>query len=180
MVMMAPPLTKAIEAINAQYVEEPRPPTILMSPQGQPMTHELAQRLSQLESLTIVCGHYEGVDERFIETSVDCEISVGDFILTGGEIPAMAIIDSVARLVPDVLGDSDSASHESFSDNSHGMLEGPVYTRPPEFRGIRVPEVLLTGNRHEIERFRTKKAAERTLKRRPDLMRGWGPTHSAD
>ena len=108
-----------------------------MSPQGQPFSHEIAQRLSQLESLTIVCGHYEGVDGRFIEECVDSEISVGDFILTGGEIPAMAVIDSVARLVPGVLGDSDSASHESFSDDSHGMLEGPVYTRPPEFRGIK-------------------------------------------
>ena len=180
MVMMAPPLTKAIEAIHARYAEQARPPTVLMSPQGRPMSHELAQRLSQLEWLTIVCGHYEGVDERFIEASVDCEISVGDFVLTGGEIPAMAVIDSVARLVPGVLGDSDSTRQESFSNDSHGMLEGPVYTRPPEFRGVRVPEVLLTGNRHEIERFRTKKAAERTLKRRPDLMQGWGPIQSND
>ena len=175
MVMMAPPLTKAVETINAKYADTDRPLTILMSPQGRPMTHQIARRLSQLESLTIVCGHYEGVDERFIETCVDSEISIGDFILTGGEIPAMAVIDAVARLVPGVVGDSDSVLQESFSKDSHGMLEGPIYTRPPEFRGVRVPEVLLTGNRHEIERFRTKKAAERTLDRRPDLMQGWGP-----
>ncbi len=180
MVMMAPPLTKAIEAINAEYAEDGRPLTVLMSPQGRPMDHQIAQRLSQLAALTIVCGHYEGVDERFIEASVDCEISVGDFVLTGGEIPAMAVIDSVARMVPGVLGDSDSSREESFSDASHGMLEGPVYTRPPEFRGVRVPEVLLTGNRHDIERFRTTKAAERTLARRPDLMQGWGPDQSAE
>lgn len=180
MVMMAPPLTKAIEAINAGYAEDDKPLTILMSPQGRPMTHEIAKNLSQLDSITIVCGHYEGVDERFIEASVDREISVGDFILTGGEIPAMAVIDSVARLVPGVLGDSDSAREESFSNESRGMLEGPVYTRPPEFRGARVPEVLLTGNKQAIERFRIEKAAERTLERRPDLMQGWGPDQSAD
>ena len=144
------------------------------------MTHDVAQRLSQLESLIIVCGHYEGVDERFIEACVDWEISIGDFVLTGGEIPAMAVIDSVARLVPGILGDSDSVRQESFSSDTRGMLEGPVYTRPPEFRGVRVPEVLLNGNRHEIERFRTKKAAERTLERRPDLMQGWGPHQSTD
>ncbi len=180
MVMIAPPLTKAVEAINAGYGEGDRPLTILMSPQGRQMTHGIAQKMSQLEVVTIVCGHYEGIDERFIEACIDCEISIGDFVLTGGEIPAMAVIDSVARLVPGVLGDPDSTRQESFSNESHGMLEGPVYTRPPEFRGVRVPDVLLTGNRHEVQRFRTKKAAERTLRRRSDLMKGWGPDRSTD
>lgn len=180
MVMMAPPLTKAVETINARYESNDRPLIVLMSPQGQPMTHELAQRMSQLAAVTIVCGHYEGVDERFIEACVDSEISVGDFVMTGGEIPAMAVIDSIARLIPGVLGDADSTREESFSTEIGGMLEGPVYTRPAEFRGVRVPEVLLTGNRHEVERFRTRKAAERTLARRPDLMEGWGPTQTGD
>ena len=180
MVMMAPPLTKAVETINARYESTDRPLTVLMSPQGQPMTHEVAQSMSQLQAVTIVCGHYEGVDERFIESFVDVEISVGDFVMTGGEIPAMAVIDSIARLIPGVLGDADSTREESFSTEIGGMLEGPVYTRPAEFRGVRVPEVLLTGNRHEVERFRVRKAAERTLARRPDLMEGWGPTQTGD
>ena len=180
MVMMAPPLTKAVETINARYESTDRPLTVLMSPQGQPMTHDVAQSMAQLEAITIVCGHYEGVDERFIESSVDSEISIGDFVMTGGEIPAMAVIDSVARLIPGVVGDADSTREESFSAEIGRMLEGPVYTRPAEFRGVRVPEVLLTGNRHEVERFRTRKAAERTLARRPDLMEGWGPTPTDD
>ena len=175
MVMMAPPLAKAIDAVNAGYAESGRPVTILMSPQGQPMTHQIAQRMSRLPAITIVCGHYEGVDERFIEEFVDQEISIGDFVMTGGEIPAMAAIDAITRLVPGVLGDADSAREESFSNESRGMLEGPVYTRPVEFRGRRVPEVLVTGNRNEIERYRKKRSAERTLARRPDLMEGWGP-----
>ena len=139
------------------------------------MTHQLAQNFSQIDALTLVCGHYEGVDERFIEECIDIEISVGDFVMTGGEIPAMAVIDAVARLVPGVLGDSESAEEESFSNQIGGMLEGPVYTRPAVFRGRRVPEVLLNGNHHEVERYRKRISAERTIARRPDLMQGWGP-----
>ena len=175
MVMMAPPLAAAIDTINARYPADRRPTTVLMSPQGIPMNHDTAQQFSGMGALTIVCGHYEGVDERFIEEYVDCEISIGDFVLTGGEIPAMALVDSVARLIPGVLGDVASAKEESFSPDNSGMLEGPVYTRPSEWNGRKVPEVLLTGNRREVERFRRRKAAERTLVRRPDLMQGWGP-----
>ena len=175
MVMMAPPLAKAVESINRRYPGDTRPTTILMSPQGRRMSHRIARELAEVEAITLVCGHYEGVDERFIEECVDAEISIGDFVMTGGEIPAMAVIDAVARHVPGVLGDAASASHDSFSDMEGGLLEGPVYTRPAEFRGHRVPEVLLTGNRHEVERYRQRVAAERTLKRRPDLMQGWGP-----
>lgn len=180
MVMMAPPLFKAVESINSRYPDTAQPATILMSPQGEPMSHQIAVGLSRLAAVTLVCGHYEGVDERFIEECVDAEISVGDFVMTGGEIPAMAIIDAVSRHVTGVLGDADSSTHDSFSDAKGGLLEGPVYTRPAEFRGRRVPEVLLRGNRHEIERYRRKTSAEQTLNRRPDLMQGWGPGLSED
>lgn len=180
MVMMAPPLAKAVDSINREYPSDALPTTILLSPQGSPMTHQLAHKFSKIDALTLVCGHYEGIDERFIEECVNDEISIGDFVMTGGEIPAMAVIDAVARLVPGVLGDADSASDESFSESKGGLLEGPVYTRPVEFRGRRVPEVLLTGNRHEVERYRQRMAAERTLKRRPDLMQGWGPEPTED
>ena len=175
MVMMAPPLAKAVDSINDRYPVDHQPKTILMSPQGSPMSHQIANDLSSLAAVTLVCGHYEGVDERFIEEYVDLEISVGDFVMTGGEIPAMAIIDSVTRLIPGALGDDESARNETFSTANSGMLEGPVYTRPAEFRGRRVPGVLLNGNQRAVERFRKGIAAERTIARRPDLMQGWGP-----
>ena len=180
MVMMAPPLAKAVESVGTQYLEGQVPKTLLMSPQGIPMSHQLATTLSSHHAITLVCGHYEGVDERFIEEHVDLEVSVGDFVMTGGEIAAMAIIDAVARLLPGVLGDTESAQMESFADANRGMLEGPVYTRPAEFRGRRVPEVLLNGNLHEVERYRKRIAAERTLDRRPELMRGWGAISADD
>ena len=180
MVMMAPPLAKAVDSVRGQYPTCEQPMTVLMSPQGIPMSHQIATDLSNCQAVIVVCGHYEGVDERFIEEYVDLEISVGDFVMTGGEIPAMAVIDAVSRLLPGVLGDADSVREESFSSESGGILEGPVYTRPAEFRGRRVPDVLLTGNRGEVERYRKRVAAERTLERRPDLMRGWGPTPSED
>jgi len=175
MVMMAPPLAKAVDSINDQYGTGHGPKTILMSPQGIPMNHKIANDLSDFAATTLVCGHYEGVDERFIEEYVDLEISVGDFVMTGGEIPAMAVIDSVTRLLPGALGSADSTISESFSVASGGMLEGPVYTRPLEFHGRRAPEVLLNGNRQEVEQYRKRVAAERTMARRPDLIRGWGP-----
>lgn len=180
MVMMAPPLASAVDAINSQYTDAKPPTTVLMSPQGKSLTHRFAEELAKHDALTLVCGHYEGVDERFIEQYVDIEMSVGDFVMTGGEIPAMAVIDAVARLVPKVLGDAESVRNESFATDSGGILEGPVYTRPAVFRGSRVPEVLLTGNRHEIETFRKRAAADRTLARRPDLMEGWGPVPDCD
>ena len=175
MVMMVPPLAKAVDSISDQYPTSHQPKTILMSPQGIPMDHKIANDLSDIAAITLVCGHYEGVDERFIEEYVDLEISVGDFVMTGGEIPAMAVIDSVTRLLPGALGSADSTISESFSVAGGGMLEGPVYTRPLEFHGRRAPEVLLNGNRQEVEQYRKRVAAERTMARRPDLIRGWGP-----
>ncbi len=180
MVMMVEPLFEAVESINATYPTSKRPKSVLMSPQGKPLSHQVALDLAQEEVLTIVCGHYEGVDERFIDLCVDQELSIGDFVMTGGEIAASALIDAVTRHVPGVLGDAKSTSVESFSPSIGGMLEGPAYTRPVEFRGLRVPKVLLSGNQRDITRFRERTAAERTLERRPDLMSGWGPDREED
>ena len=179
MVMMPQPLAKAVEHINQNYPPDAQPTTILTSPQGTPFNHQLAQNLAQNlqqnNAITIVCGHYEGVDERFIQEFIDIEISIGDFILTGGEIPAIAITDAITRLLPGTLGHPQSTQHESFSNQNNGILEGPVYTRPPTFRGRPVPQVLLNGNQHQIQQHRKTQAAQRTLQRRPDLMQGWPP-----
>lgn len=143
-----------------------RPHTIYMSPQGKVFNQETAKRLSQLDRFIIVCGHYEGVDERFIEECVDEEISIGDFVLTGGEIPAMAVADAVCRLCPGVLADQ-----SCFTDESHwnGLLEYPQYSRPEIWHGRHVPSVLLSGNHAKIARWRRKQAIMRTLQRRPDM-----------
>ena len=180
MVIMAPPLLDALDQINAGYPTGTQPPVIYMSPQGERFTHESALELSSLPALTIVCGHYEGVDERYIQLDLDREISIGDFVLTGGEIPAMAIVDAVARLLPRVLGDDTSANRETFSLQNRGMLEGGVYTRPVEVEGLRVPRELLTGDHAAVERYRRRVAAERTMHRRSDLMEGWGPLAEED
>ncbi|MFQ5736998.1 MAG: tRNA (guanosine(37)-N1)-methyltransferase TrmD [Thermodesulfobacteriota bacterium] len=139
---------------------------ILATPQGVPLSHALVTELSGLTDITIVCGRYEGFDER-IRAYADLEVSIGDFVLTGGEIPALAIIDAVSRFVPGVLGAQDSALQETFSD---GLLEYPQYTRPEEFRGMKVPEVLLSGDHAEIERWRRAQSIIRTFARRPDLL----------
>ena len=173
MVMMAPPLFDAVESIAAGYAEGERPLTAMLTPQGATFNQQMAESLARKDALIIVCGHYEGVDERFVEHGVDLEISIGDFVLTGGEVAAMAIIDAVARLIPGVLGDETSPDNESFSSDIGGLLEAAVYTRPPSFRGWRVPEVLLSGDHAAIEQYRRSSSAARTLKRRPDLMQGW-------
>lgn len=180
MVLMVPPLYKAVESIRNQYPTGGQPPTVLMTPQGAPFKHSDASRLATYDALTLVCGHYEGVDERFVEHCVDFEISVGDFVLTGGEIPAMAVIDAVARLVPRVLGDDQSAEIESFSRGNRGLLDAAVYTKPFEFQGWRVPEVLVSGDHAAINRFRRSSSACKTLERRPDLMEGWSNQHNPD
>ena len=163
MVMQAPPIYRAYESIaNGE-----KPHTVYMSPQGKVLTQEKAIELSKLDRLVILCGHYEGVDERIIEEIVDEEISIGDYVLTGGELPAAVLIDSVARMIEGVL-----PQNESFEDESiySGLLEYPQYTRPPEFMGRQVPEVLLSGHHLNIEKWKKKEALKRTYIKRPELL----------
>lgn len=143
--------------------------TILTSASGKPYNQAKARELSKLKTIIIVCGHYEGVDQRFIEKFVDEEISIGDYVLTGGEIPAMVIIDSIVRLIPGVLKKEEATINESFTEN---LLEGPQYTRPEEFEGKKVPQVLLSGNHGEIAKWRKQKSLEKTKKIRPGLLQG--------
>jgi tRNA (guanine37-N1)-methyltransferase len=164
MVMKPEPLVAAIEAAKER---EPQARVVLMSPQGRRFDQEKALELSQQPALVLVCGRYEGVDERVLRW-VDEELSLGDFVLTGGEIAALAVVDAVARLLPCVLGNELSAQSESFA--GEGLLEGPQYTRPPEFRGMRVPEVLLSGDHARIAGWRREQAMARTRERRPDLL----------
>ena len=163
--MMNPePLAACIEAVRSV---RPSARIILTTPQGRPFDQSLAEELAREKELVIICGRYEGVDERIREMFVHDEISLGDFVLTGGEIAAMVIVDAVSRLIPGVLGSEDSAAGDSFSD---GLLEYPQYTRPADFRGSMVPEVLLSGNHQEIARWRRRMALQRTRCRRPDLL----------
>ena len=166
-VMMAQPLKSCLDAIKAQ-TEGMRRRVIYMSPQGKPYTQETAKRLKRdYDHLVLVCGHYEGVDERFIEECVDEEISLGDFVLTGGEIAAMAVADSVCRLVPGVLADEQCYTGESHWD---GLLEYPQYTRPEVWEGRAVPEVLLNGDHAKIRAWRRQESLRATLRFRPDLL----------
>ncbi len=167
-VMMAQPLKACLDAVVKAAPEGLRRRVIYLSPQGQPYTQETAKRLKRdYEHLVLVCGHYEGVDERFIEQCVDEEISLGDFVLTGGEIAAMAVADSVCRLVPGVLADEACYTGESHWD---GLLEYPQYTRPETWEGRAVPEVLLQGDHEKVERWRRKQQFKRTREKRPDLF----------
>ena len=162
MMLMAEPLAKAVESVSGGA----KPYVVYPSPQGVRLHQELVEDLARKEHLVIVCGHYEGVDERFTEKYVDMEISLGDFVLTGGEMPAMAIVDAVSRLIPGVVGNESSVEEDSFYS---GMLDTPHYTRPAQWRGERVPEVLLNGDAKAIERWRRRQSVERTLDRRPDI-----------
>lgn len=166
MVMMPQPLYDAIKSVKD---ESPDARVILTSPRGKPFGQEMARLLSKEPHLVIVCGHYEGIDQRIIDTMVDEEISIGDYILTGGELPAMVIVDAVARLLPGAIGSPLSLEQESFTD---GLLEYPQYTRPADFLGMKVPEVLLSGNHKKIEEWRMEKAVEITRRLRPDLLTG--------
>ena len=140
---------------------------ILLSPSGRKFTQEIARELSQEKNLLLVTGHYEGFDERVRDALADDELSIGDYVLTNGALPAMVVIDAVTRLLPGVLGDDASSRDESFS---HGLLEYPQYTRPAEFRGMKVPDVLVSGNHAEIEKWRREQAQLRTRQARPDLL----------
>jgi tRNA (guanine37-N1)-methyltransferase len=164
MVMKPEPMVAAIEAARAKM---PGAHVVLMSPQGRKLDQSIARELLQRESLVLVCGRYEGVDERVMEW-IDEEISLGDFVLSGGEFAALAVIDAVARLGPGVMGNELSGQVESFNE---GLLEGPHYTRPPEFRGRKVPEVLLSGDHARIAQWRKEQALLRTRQRRPDLLK---------
>ena len=164
MVMKPEPIFAAIEAVISA---PPSCPVILMSPQGEQLTHKLASELGGFERLGIICGRYEGVDERVHAHLVTREISIGDYVLSGGELPALVLIEAVTRLLPGALGDPNGAQNDSFAS---GLLEYPHYTRPAEFRGWQVPEVLLSGNHKEIARWRRQQALARTLKERPDLL----------
>lgn len=165
MVMKAEPLMAAIEAACAG--KEPPPHRILLSPGGAPLSQRRVKELARLEHIVLLCGRYEGIDERVAELGIDEELSIGDFVLSGGEIAAMAVIDAVARYVPGVLGEATSTDEESFSES---LLEYPQYTRPAELRGLAVPEVLLGGNHARIAEWRRAQALRRTAERRPDLL----------
>ena len=171
MVMKPEPLVEAIEAIAGQGSTGRTSRVILLSPQGARLDQKKVAEFAREKHLVLVCGRYEGVDQRVIDLAVDEEISIGDFVLSGGEIPAMVVIEAVTRLVPGVLGNPHSVESESFQD---GRLEGPQYTRPAEYRGHAVPEVLRSGDHGEIERWRREKALERTKRRRPDLLTARG------
>lgn len=164
MVLKPEPVFAAVEAAKT---ENPNAKVVIMTPSGKKYDQSSAKELSNLKGLIIVCGHYEGFDER-ITTLADYELSIGDYVLTGGELPAAVIVDSVVRLIPGVLGGEQSAHDESFSD---GLLEYPHYTRPVEFRGMTVPEVLQNGHHAEIQKWRRQQALEKTKRSRPDLLK---------
>ncbi len=165
MVMKVEPVAEALDALLHEGV---RAHVVLLTPQGEPFSQKLADELVGHSRLVLICGHYEGVDERVREHLIDREVSIGDYVLTGGELPAMVMVDSVSRLVPGVLGNMASTSSESHMED---LLEWPQYTRPSEYRGWKVPEVLLTGNHRNIEDWRRRESLRRTLKKRPDLLK---------
>lgn len=165
MVMKPEPLWRAVEAIAAE--RGPASAVVLTTPQGRQFTHAMALEMSRLERLIVICGRYEGVDERVTEGLVTHEISIGDYVLTGGELAALVVLDAVTRLVPGVVGDAESVEADSFV---RGLLDHPHYTRPAEFRGRAVPDVLLSGNHAAIERWRRQERIRRTGERRPDLL----------
>ena len=164
MVMMAQPICDAFDSLD--ITEDTC--RIYVSPKGKTLDQNLVKQLAQKKHLVLLCGHYEGVDQRALDLNIDMEVSIGDYVLTGGEIPAMVIVDSVSRFVPEVLGSAQSAEDESFSDN---LLEYPQYTRPQNYRGLEVPQILLSGNHGKIDEWRYNQKLEITKEKRPDLLK---------
>ena len=163
MVLACQPMFDAVESIERM----PNSKILMMTPQGIPFSHKLSTELAQYDQLIILCGHYEGFDERIRIGLQPMEISIGDYVLTGGELPALVLMDSISRNISGFLGKDESAQYDSFSD---GLLEYPHYTKPREFRGMKVPDVLLNGNHKEIEKFRAEQKIIRTKAKRPDLL----------
>ncbi len=162
MVMTAQPLWDAIESVKKESSH-----IIYMSPKGEKLTQKLVRELAGYENIVLICGHYEGIDQRIINKFVQREVSIGDYILTGGELPAMVLVDAVSRLIPEVLGNENSAQNETFSND---LLEFPQYTKPSEYKEMKVPEVLLSGNHKEIAKWREEQSEKLTRERRPDLL----------
>ena len=178
MVFKPEPVYRAVAALAAETEGRPLH-VILLSPQGRLLTQAVAEELTGCDRVVLICGRYEGVDERIAEHVATDEISIGDFVLSGGELPAAVVMESVVRLLPGVLGNEESAQQDSFTAMEsgpcafrHGLLDCPHYTRPPEFLGWKVPDVLLSGNHEEIDRWRRQRALEKTWRRRPDLLAG--------
>jgi len=169
MVMMVEPIANCIDNLKSERIYDE---IIYMTPDGKTLNQSIANQLSMKENIIILCGHYKGVDERIREHYITMDISIGDFVLSGGELPAAVLVDSIGRLLPGVLNDETSALFDSFQDD---LLAPPVYTRPAEIRGWKVPDVLVSGNFKKIEEWRVEKAYERTKKRRPDLLKDWRP-----
>jgi tRNA (guanine37-N1)-methyltransferase len=165
MVLKPEPIFAAVEKIR----EEESTPVFLLSPQGKKLDFKLAESFSGYRQIIMICGRYEGVDERVVQNLATHEISIGDYILTGGEYPALVIIDAVSRFIPGVVGKEESVRYDSFAE---GMFDYPLYTRPRDFRGLKVPELLFSGDHKKIEQWRSKKALEKTQKLRPDLLEG--------
>ncbi len=167
MLMCPGPVVEAVKSAKAKFAGH-KPKVLFMSPQGEPFSHAIATEFAQEKSLVILCGRYKGIDQRALDLCVDREISVGDFVLSGGEIPAMAVVDAVSRLIPGVLGNGESAGQDSFFD---GLLSPPQYTRPEEFEGIKVPDILISGHHENIRKWQKETAVEITRRKRPDLLR---------
>lgn len=165
MVMQAEPVYRAYEAVAARLPKKPR--VLHMTPQGRVFTQQMAAEFAREEDLVFLCGHYEGIDERVLEEIVTDNVSIGDYVLTGGELPAMVMIDAISRLMPGALNNRESAQYDSFQD---GLLEYPQYSRPKEWRGRQVPEILLSGHHANVEKWRREQSLLRTRERRPDLL----------